>query len=385
MRDLLVEAFNSKDSISSQELLKRLIAHDDKFMVLLDVREPDEFKDWRIEGSVNVPTSKLGDPHVLKSLKRGFEFVTICAHGIGSQQVAQLLRNLGFNAKHLVGGLASWSKVYDITKVPLPGEEWGATVLQLKRMGKGCASYIVSYRGECAVIDPSINISELLSIARGYGLTIKHVMDTHQHADHISGARALAKEVGAKLYLNPLDGYLFSGFLPILHGLRVELGDGKVSIEAIHTPGHTKGSTSFLIQGKAIATGDTLFLEGIARPDLHNKAEEYAMGLQTTYAERFLSLPGGLIVLPGHFSSFERSDIGRPVFSTLGEIRKRIPLLSSSREDFVSHVMRTIPPRPPNYSAILAINRGERSYKPGKSDELEEGPNRCVVTSRVVT
>ncbi len=345
--------------------------------MLIDVREPDEFQDWRIEKSTNIPMEKLVTPSGIKSISRRADIVTICGHGIRSAEAANFLRKKGFAARSLAGGMTAWSKLYDNAPLALPDGE-NLRMIQLRRIGKGCTSYLLSCDGEGVVIDPSILTENYLSAAEEDGVKIRQVLDTHQHADHISGARALAQACGAQLYLNPLDNYRFRGFTSIQDGDRILIG-GEVTIEAIHSPGHTRGSTCFLVGERILLTGDILFTEGIARPDLHEKAEEFAGQLYHTYKKLFERLPGETLVLPAHFSSAVKIEFGKPFFSTLRELHGRFSILDASEREFISQVLKRIPPTPPNYQSILEINRGETAYDPELADELEEGPNRCAL------
>ncbi len=345
--------------------------------LLIDVREPDEFEEWRIEESTNIPMEKLMSSSGIKSISRRADIVAICGHGIRSAEAANFLRKKGFAARSLAGGMTAWSKLYDNAPIALRGID-NLRLIQLRRLGKGCASYLLSCDGEGVVVDPSILTENYLSAARERGVKIRYVLDTHQHADHISGARALAHACGAELYLNPLDTYRFREFNSILDGDRILIG-GEVAIEAILSPGHTKGSTCFLVGERILLTGDILFTEGIARPDLHEKAEEFAEQLYQTYKKLFERLPGEILVLPAHFSRAVKIEFGKPFFSTLGELHGQFSILEASKSEFIGQVLRRIPPTPPNYQAILKINQGETAYDPELADELEEGPNRCAL------
>ncbi len=376
-RDRKVRGIFVNLGISPAELKHRLDTHADHSALLLDVREPDEFVDWRIDGSINVPLETLAKRETLQSLPRDREIIAICAHGIRSGEAAAFLSKKGYSSKHLAGGLSAWNKVHDTASVPYDGQD-GFKILQIRRIGKGCASYILAHDDEAIVVDPSTFTNEYLALAKRNRVKIRHVLDTHQHADHISGARNLAEASDAELHLNPLDPYKYHNFTPLRDGAHISVGND-ASIQAIHTPGHTKGSTSFLIQERALLTGDILFLEGVARPDLHDRVEEFAADLYETYQEKILSLPQDTIILPAHFSRDVRVEYGKPFHSTLGEIRERIPLLNASRDEFLGYVLRHIPPTPPNYESILKINRGESRYDPEVFEELEEGPNRCAL------
>lgn len=365
--------------ISPAELKHSLETRDGYSSLLVDVREPDEFADWRIGGSINLPLESLGKSETLQSLPRDREIITICAHGIRSGEAAAFLVKKGYSVRHLAGGLSAWNKVHDTAPVSHNGQD-GVTILQVRRIGKGCTSYILASGKEAVVVDPSTYTDEYLALAKTSRVKIRHVFDTHQHADHVSGARALAAASGAELHLNSLDPYQYQDFTPLRHNEQIQLGNG-ASIQAIHTPGHTKGSTSFLIQENILLTGDILFLEGIARPDLHDRAKEFAGDIYETYHKKILPLPPDTIILPAHFSGAIKVEFGKPFYSTLGEVREKIPLLNAAKDEFLGYVLRHIPPTPPNYESILMINRGESPYNADAFAELEEGPNRCALTA----
>jgi glyoxylase-like metal-dependent hydrolase (beta-lactamase superfamily II) len=357
--------------------LKQLLAEEGaKRPVIVDVREPEEFQDWRIDGSVNIPVGELWGSPRLKDLPKAAEIVAICAHGIRSASAVSLLRQAGFRARHLAGGLAAWSRTYDPAPVDLDFD--GLQLIQVRRLGKGCTSYLVGYHSEAAIIDPSVHTSEYLDLAKAHGLQIRHVMDTHLHADHVSGARALAQATGATLHLNPQDPHRGRDFEPLTDGAEIRVG-GNATLRALHTPGHTKGSTSFLLRNEALLTGDTLFVEGIARPDLHQHAEEFAGDLYRTYHAQLGALSEEVQVLPGHFSQVVPVEFGKAFYASLGTLRKRMPLLEAPESTFRDYVLANLPPKPPNYEIILAINRSGEVMDPAAVAGLEEGPNRCAL------
>jgi glyoxylase-like metal-dependent hydrolase (beta-lactamase superfamily II) len=149
---------------------------------------------------------------------------------------------------------------------------------------------VVGAGEEAFVVDPSLETDRYMDEAARRGWRITRVYDTHLHADHISGARALAGATGASLHLNPADAFEFA-FVPLADGHYFELG-GQVhfGVSVFSTPGHTRGSTVFEIGGRAILTGDTLFIDGVGRPDLAERAEEFAHDLYRSLHTKVLSL-----------------------------------------------------------------------------------------------
>ena len=354
--------------ISAEELKQKLLSNED--FVLLDVRSQEEYDSWNIEGSVNMPMQEL--PMRMQELPENKEIVTLCAHDPRSQHISQILAAQGFNAKFVQGGMAAWNSVYDLA--PLI-EKSDFTLHQIKRIGKGCLGYFLVSKGEAAVIDPTTHTQEYRNLAKQLNCEIKFILDTHQHADHISGAKMLQKATGASFLLNSKDGYGFSGFKELNDKDNVNVGD--VSINILHTPGHTPGSTCFVIEDKFLLTGDTLFIDGVARPDLKDKAEEYAGVLYKTYQDRILNLPESIGVASAH--SRPELNFGRPLFKTLDWIKKNNRVFELSKSEFVDFVTSNIPPKPFNHESIVNVNKNAMDLDEEDISELEFGANRCVL------
>ncbi|TLY38919.1 MAG: MBL fold metallo-hydrolase [Nitrospirae bacterium] len=357
--------------------LKSILEGGHSGVVLVDVRENVEFEDWSIEGSVNIPLSKIDFVQRVRDCAAGRNVLTICTQGTRSMFAIKTLREEGIEASSLSGGLVGWGKVYTRTAVPLRDSE--TTLLQIRRMSKGCASYIIASGGECVVVDPSSKIDEYLSIAKNDNCEITHVVDTHKHADHISGARTLSKETGAALHLNVLDSYRFTDFEQLQDGGRISIGNKGVAITAMHTPGHTKGSTSLQVSDEAVLVGDTMFLDGIGRPDLHEAQTEYAIRLYETCCRMALCLNPGIKILPAHFAPGAQLLSPLALTAPLSEIAQKNGFGSRSQEKFLKLLLHHTPAKPPNYQTILKINSGEALLDLTDADLLEEGPNRCLI------
>jgi hydroxyacylglutathione hydrolase len=231
----------------------------------------------------------------------------------------------------------------------------------------GCASYVVGDEnaGVAAVVDPRLDINAYLELARYVGVAIEHVLETHTHADHVSGHGRLAAATGATIHVNRLAGAEYE-HEPFDDGWKLSLGD--VQIEAVHTPGHRPEHTAFLVtdisRGEdpwAVLSGDTLFVGDIARPDLAVEKEDGARGIFHSLHDRLLSLADDVEVWPGHLGG---SMCGGPgmdmkVSSTIGFERRHNSLLAERDEDrFVQRALATLGPQPPNFRRIVEINRG---------------------------
>jgi glyoxylase-like metal-dependent hydrolase (beta-lactamase superfamily II) len=203
------------------------------------------------------------------------------------------------------------------------------------------------------------------------------VLDTHLHADHLSRARELARTTGAVLLLPPLHRARFE-FTPIRDGEQLQLGDA--TLRALHTPGHTCESTSYLVNQAAVFTGDTLFTKGVGRPDLHATGDEPRRRARSLFAslERLRALSSDVVVLPGHASEPIAFD-GRPVAARMGDVTAWLASWLTSESAFVERVTSNLPPTPPNFVRIVDLNEAG-DFSAGDPAELEAGANRCAVT-----
>lgn len=355
--------------ISGEEFAARL---EDPALFILDVREPDEVAEWQIPGAINVPIESL-DARV-DEVPDGREVVVVCAKGSRADQGAAILAAHGRTSRILDGGMGGWSQTYD----EVEGDFAGATVIQVRRRGKGCLSYVIGAGERCVVIDPSLAVERYESLAARHGWVVTHVLDTHLHADHLSGARALAAATGAELWLNPNDPFAFA-FTPISDGKSVELVEGvHLTVSSVSVPGHTEGSTMYQLGEAAIFTGDTLFLESVGRPDLADEAEAYAHHLFHSLHERVLPLPDTVAVFPAHYGPGVEVHAGVFVARPLGELRHTLAALALDEKDFVAWAVANVKDRPGNYQKIVRINAGRET--PGAdAGELETGPNRCAI------
>jgi hydroxyacylglutathione hydrolase len=232
----------------------------------------------------------------------------------------------------------------------------------------GCASYLIGDddAGVAAVVDPRFEVDEYLELARYMGVSIEHVLETHNHADHVSGHGRLAAATGATIHIHRSAEPAYE-HEPFDDGW--ELALGSLVVRALHTPGHRPEHTAFALidtarsqEPWAVLTGDTLFVNDIARPDLAIEKAEGARDIYRSLRERLLTLPAECEVWPGHLGG---SMCGGPgmdmkISSTIGFERTNNPALGIDDEDtFVEHALAGLGPQPPNFEAIVALNRGE--------------------------
>jgi glyoxylase-like metal-dependent hydrolase (beta-lactamase superfamily II) len=340
-------------------------------VVVLDVREPEEVRAWPFPGALHIPLGELEAR--LAELPNDRRIVAICASGNRSTEACRLLAAAGLDVANLKGGMRAWARAYDAAELCVDG----ATVIQVRRLGKGCLSYMVGSGDEAFVVDPSADIERYLELASDRGWRIRRVFDTHLHADHVSGARLLAEATGASLHLNPADSFAFD-YLPLEDGQHFALPGGvRVEVAALHTPGHTEGSTMYFVGDDAVLTGDTLFVDGVGRPDLAERAEQFARNLHRSLVSKVLMLPDDAMVLPAHYGPDVLVRKGQPVAAPLGELRQRLEPLRMGEEEFVSWAAARVVERPPNFETVVRANMGRVVLAPEERELIELGPNRC--------
>ncbi|QTB22262.1 MBL fold metallo-hydrolase [Lysinibacillus sphaericus] len=368
---------------NASQIAKKVINNEELF--ILDVRNADAFEDWKIEGHrfeyLNVPYFELldGVEEILPKIPSNKKILVVCAKEGSSLMVAEMLSEAGRDVAYLAGGMKSWSEYLEPIKVgDLTG---GGELYQFVRLGKGCLSYMVISEGEAAIIDAVRFTDVFISFAEQKNVKITHVFDTHLHADHISGGRHIAEATGAVYYLPPKDAeeVVFS-YIPLVDGVTVQIGNSKIDVGAIYSPGHTIGSTSFVVDSKYLLTGDILFIDSIGRPDLAGLAEDWVGDLRDTLYKRYRELSGELIVLPAHFMIIDELNEDGTVAKRLGDLFVQNHGLNIYDEvEFKRVVTDQLPPQPNAYQEIRQVNMGKITPTSDEQTEMEIGPNRCAV------
>ncbi len=363
-------------AVSPAEIKSRLDKNRIEF--IFDLRNRDEVEEWRIEGRSDIET--LNIPQVdfvgeeekyMGRFPRDRQIVTICAHGDSSKYSAELLAGRGFDAVSLEGGMDAWSEFYEVHKVN------NHPVYQIYRVSKGCISHLAVSGTEAVVIDATRHADHILDLARQLNLKITHVLDTHLQADHISGGREIALKTGASYHIHPEDaaGATFD-FVPLREEGVISFGTS--SLRVVHSPGHTPGSSSFLLNGGLLFTGDTIMKTSIGRPDLGGKAEEWASLLYGTLFERYAGLADDVVILPTHAASIREQDEDGVISTTLGRARKESDLYRIEElRPFTEFVKSSLPQSPARYQEIRKVNLGLIDPDEKKRKELEIGKNLC--------
>ncbi len=369
--------------MTAKEVAKEVINKEELF--ILDVRNESAFSDWKIEGDkieiINAPYFDLldGVEEIMDTIPKNKEVLVVCAKEASSIMVADMLSDAGLSVYYLQGGMKAWSEHLEHVKVGKLSN--GGEIHQFVRLGKGCLSYMVVSNGEAAIIDPARMTDIYLDYANRIGAKITHVFDTHLHADHISGGREIAKKTNASYWLPPKDATEVQfDYEPLEGGKSIKIGNTAINIHALYSPGHTIGSTSFVVDEKYLLTGDILFIDSIGRPDLAGMAEDWVGDLRETLYHRYRELSDDLIVLPAHFMITselnEDGSVAKPLATLFAENHG---LNITDEAAFRELVTGNLPPQPNAYEEIRETNMGKITPDDEKQREMEVGPNRCAI------
>jgi glyoxylase-like metal-dependent hydrolase (beta-lactamase superfamily II) len=388
---------------SPQKIWEQLLRNEPLF--ILDVRNRDEFERWRVEGphpvpTFNIPYFELLDlegeqedvteavmrgarAQLMQQLPRDRPILAVCAEGNTSNYVAEGLRRLDFDAVSMEGGMEAWGNYYAWRPVV---ETERYSLFQMVRPARGCLSHVLVSEHRAAVFDPGRHIEHYHELATAVGARIEMVLDTHLHADHLSGGPALGQGDHIPYHLHPYDAIHPMDMLPARIAYRPleaeqTLRVGSADVKVLHFPGHTLGMVAFLIEDRYLLSGDSLFLESIARPDLGGKAAAWAPLLYASLM-RMAQLPAETVVLPAHFSDMAAADDKGIFRATLGDLKHRNPgllKLAEGEAAFTDYILASLPEFPAAYIEIKRANAGLVSPDARTAQELELGKNLCAV------
>jgi len=368
--------------ISAEDLKERL--DNDAVAFLFDLRNIDEFESWRIEGrsaieTLNIPQIRFvgEEERHLDLFPKDRQIIAVCAHGDSSRYAASLLREKGYDALSLEGGMDAWSEYYEVHRIC---ED--PVIHQFYRVAKGCLSYLIASGEDAVVIDAVRHTDRVLGAAASGNLKIRTVLETHLQADHISGGRDISGRTGAAYCIHPGDcaGASFA-YLPLTAGQVIPCG--KSSIEVIPSPGHTPGSTSFLLDNKFLFSGDIIMKSSIGRPDLGGKADEWAALLYNTLFHVYPRLDDSTVVLPSHAASSREQDAQGAITTTLGRVRSESDLFKMKELDrFIGFVKSSLLENPERYQEIRKVNLGLSAPEEARKKELEIGKNLCGMAKK---
>jgi glyoxylase-like metal-dependent hydrolase (beta-lactamase superfamily II) len=360
-------------------------------LLLLDVRNEDEFETWRLEarrplGVLHIPYFNFLEnaDDCIARLPRDRDIVVLCAQGGSSAMVVDMLREAGVPARNVAGGMVAYGEHLHAVAVPIDASGWA--VWQVNRRGKGCLSYIVQAGRDAIVVDPSRDVPWYERFVQTLGARLVHVLDTHVHADHLSGGPLLAARAGVPYFVDAgADFGLRHAVQPLADGQELRLGSGSdaVPVRVMATPGHTPGSTSYLVGRRHLLTGDTLFLGSVGRPDLGGHVREWGQALFHTLSDRLAALPPDTVVLPAHYAGLAEIGPDGVVARRLDELRRALPELQLKDEDAFVEAMRAAVKTPPAaYAEIIRANLAPTPIDPDKATEWELGKNQCAAATK---
>ena len=377
------------ESVDPESLKDRIDAGED--ITLLDARMQSDYDEWRISGdnvtSINIPYFEFLeddiDTKVLDQIPDDRGLTVLCAKGGASEYVAGTLAEHGYDVDHLEDGMNGWASIYE--SVEVERYDGQGTLIQYQRPSSGCLGYLLYDDDEAAIIDPLRAFTDrYLDDADELNIDLKYAFDTHVHADHISGVRDIDDEgVEGVIPEAAVDrGVTYANELTqAVDGDTFQIGDA--AIETVATPGHTTGMTSYLLDESLLATGDGLFIESVARPDLEegdDGAPDAARMLYESLQERVLSLPDDTLIGGAHFSdAAEPADDGTYT-APIGELVGEMDALTMDEDEFVNLILSDMPPRPANYEDIIATNLDQNAVDDEEAFTLELGPNNCAAS-----
>lgn len=378
---------NSIPEITSEELVQRI--ESGAPLRVLDVRAPTALSEGRIDivppdRFINIRGSEImamGE-QIRNVIAPDGPVAVVCGRGNASKQVALILNELGFQATSLRGGMAAWAlAVVPRRLAPPPGFD---LFIQFDRIAKGAVGYLLASGGEAILIDPPRKAQPYLDAAREAGCRVVAVADTHVHADYLSGGPALSRSLQVPYHLHPGDAILpYDGspgkipFSPIEEGTVLKIGSAELRVA--HTPGHTDGSVTYLVNGAAL-TGDFIFINSIGRPDLGGKSDEWTAKLWKSLERARRDWPADTMVYPAHYASDGEREPDRSLGRGFGKLRDtNEPLRIADEPAFTAWVKSKAGSSPEAYRKIKAVNLGLLEVWDMEAQELEGGRNECAV------
>jgi glyoxylase-like metal-dependent hydrolase (beta-lactamase superfamily II) len=357
---------------------------------LLDVRNNEEFGRFKVEGP---QLSKMINVSYIEFIEMEDESVArvqvpkdesiriVCAREGSAKYVAEILVNNGWkDVKILEGGIKTWG---NMLASKLITSDNGYKLYQFIRPGKASCSYGLLYEDEMVAFDPSRNVDFYQNFAAEKGCKIVKTFETHLQADYISGSKQISAHAGAQIVGNQND---FQGATFPYHAVNDQevftFSKGGPDVRAIHMPGHTPGSTSYLIDDKYLVTGDMVFILSIGRPDLGGKAEEWSKLLYNTLKTKIAEVNDDVIILPGHYMEWSEANHDQMFIDTMGSIKRKNADIYGidSEADFVNFIKDNIRKQPEVYADIRKVNAGLLDPDDEDQEIMDLGKNECAAS-----
>ena len=376
---------SSLKSYSADDLFSFLTQKED--MIVLDVRNEEDFGRFSVEGPfpfdmVNVPYFDFMEEEDASVAKVSHDkpVKVVCAKEGSAQYVGEILMNHGFkDVAFLTGGIKTWGNMMTPKRINPESDDYA--LYQFIRPAKASCNYGLLYKGEMVNFDPSRNYDFYHSFADSQNVKIVRTFETHLQADYISGSKKIADVTGAEIMANVGDfkdaSFQYSG---VKDGESYSVGGDGPEIKVLHSPGHTPGSTSYIIDDKYFITGDTVFILSVGRPDLGGKAEEWSVMLFDTLTNKVQNLDKKLKVLPGHFMEWNEANDSLLFVENLGEVihRNAGVFKIATPENFTQYIKDNMRKSPEIYGEIRKVNVGWLDVDMNEADIMDLGKNECV-------
>ena len=374
--------------IPPEELAERLDRGES--LQVLDVRAPDKVARGHVAFGSELEFHAVPNSQIFRlpdltrlELDANRPVAVICGHGNSSKQTTAFLRDRGYEAYSVIGGMAAWETVYVARRLsPTPSL---SHVIQFDRIGKGALSYVLVSDGDAVLVDPGRHLTRYEALFNDVGATPAAVVDTHMHADYLSGARAAAARWKVPYFLHPDDaispyderpGKL--AFQPLTDGDTIVFG--RATLRAVHVPGHTLGSIALIADEGVALTGDFLFVQSIGRPDLAGRAEAWAKLLWQSLERVRRSWPGDLLVLPAHYAGESERRADRAVAARFDVVAAtNAPVAIQDQATFLQWIADHTTTFPDAYRTIKEVNLGLAEVPDADAEILESGPNQCAI------
>lgn len=357
--------------------------------VLLDVRNSKDFNRFKVEGPYPIEMLNISyfdfmeieEECIAQLPAKDTPIRIVCAKEGSAKFVAEILEKHGFSdVGYLAGGIKSWGNLL-VPKLLNPGKDY--ELYQFIRPGKGSCSYGLIYQHKMILFDPSRNIDFYRGFAEEKGCQIAKTVETHLQADYIAGSRMIAEQTGAAFYANTNDfGGAKLDYISLKDGDEIGFSDGGPSVLVLFSPGHTPGSTMFVIDHAYIISGDIIFIKSIGRPDLGGKIVEWSDELYRTITQ-ISSMDDSYFILPGHFIDWHEANSDLNFTESLGQVKKRNKSIYSidNKADFLQFIQSNMREQPPEYAKIRLVNANLEVVDDENAEILDLGKNECAASA----
>ena len=361
-------------------------------IVVLDVRNDKDFKRFQVESPFSFEMLNVSyydfmeiEEESVNRVPRNKQIKIVCAKEGSAKYVAEILEKNGFtDVGYLAGGIKSWGNLL-VPKVIDKNDTY--ELYQFIRPGKASCSYGLISGKEIMFFDPSRAIDFYLDFAKQKGCTVVRTFETHLQADYIAGSRDIANTTGAIFHANEND---FQGsknpYKQLVDGEKFTFSSGGTEVRVLFTPGHTPGSTCFIIDEKYIISGDMIFINSVGRPDLGGKAEDWAHLLYDSI-QLIKQLDPALNVLPGHYIDWAEANDDLVFTLPLQQVLTRNGNIYNIKElsEFIQFIKDNMRPQPEEYAKIRLVNANLEQFEDDKQEELDLGKNECAASAYAET